>query len=82
MSKLRADGRFGCAATRARTRSFLCALDANHAPERAVAAVCSVATMDLADLPGLFRISPIGTIENDHIRLQKGKIVSIESKKA
>jgi hypothetical protein len=38
--------------------------------------------MDRADLPSLFRISPIGTVENGHIRLQKGKIVSIENEKA
>ena len=33
-------------------------------------------------LSGLFRIRPIGTIENGHIRLQNGKVVSIENEKA
>src|SRR4051812_14603770 len=38
--------------------------------------------LDLADLPGLFLISPIAAIENGDIRLQKGKIASIENEKA
>jgi hypothetical protein len=38
--------------------------------------------MDNADLPGLLRIGPVGTIENGRTRLHKGEIVSAKDENA